>query len=287
MKAIEFYRDFDISYGVPETVDRGINRITARNAKDYTWKGTNTYLIGETELAILDPGPACDSHIEAVIKAIDDRPVVGIFVTHNHDDHSAAAPAFAKAIGAPIYGAAPVPASVAKQTAEDVDQSYKPDHVLADGDRVETAEWCLRARLTPGHFPNHLCYALGEKGTLFSGDHVMGWQTTVISPPLGCLVDYIASLEQLLDEAYARYLPGHGPAITDPDRYVRQLIAHRHARTAQVRDCVERGIEEPAKIVAELYDDLSARLRQAAAQSVRAHLDFLAKRECARQGSDG
>lgn len=276
LSSIEFYRDYAPRYRKPEPVGPAIVRVVAENPNDYTWLGTNTYLIGERELIVLDPGPAQDAHIEAVLAAVDHRPVKAVLLTHTHLDHSPAAPVLGRLLGAPVLGHSLVSRHVADASGEDVDLQTRPDRFLADGERIDTADISLEAIHTPGHFPNHLCYALGD--WLFSGDHVMGWATSVITPPLGNLCDYLASLDKLLARRFRRYLPSHGPAIEDPDRFVRQVIAHRHARTQEILACLKRGISDPAAIVAEIYQGLSPRLVIAAKGSVRAHLDHLDRR---------
>ena len=278
LTSLTFYRDFDFAYGVPQQVVPGVHRVVAENPKDYTWTGTNTHVIGTRDVAILDPGPAMAEHVDAVMAAVGQRPVRAILVTHPHRDHSGAAALFAARTGAPVYGRNTLTPNMAAQTDEDVDVAFTPTCVLDHGDIVAGDDWRLEAIHTPGHFPDHLCFALAGSDILFSGDHVMGWSTTVISPPLGHLSDYLASLEHLLGRPEGRYLPGHGPTIDDPAAFLRGLIAHRQERTRQVALCLDRGIEDAEAIVAEIYTALSPRLRRAAAQSVRAHLDYLRAR---------
>lgn len=272
---MDFYRDFDFTYDRAEQAGKDIVRITARNPKAYTWVGTNTYLVGRTDLAIIDPGPALDEHIQAVLAAVDGRPVKAIVCTHSHMDHSPAAHALAKATGAPVCGHSVLHPDIGMDTDEDIDPGFAPDRLLAHGDTIAGTGWTLEAVHTPGHFPNHLCYGLGD--ILFSGDHVMGWSTTVIAPPLGNLRHYLTSLEQLLERDFTYYLPSHGPAIPDPKPYIRALIAHRHKRSEAIAKCLADGITEPARIVEIIYknDNLSDRLKRAAQHSVRAHMDYL------------
>ncbi|WP_281300414.1 MULTISPECIES: MBL fold metallo-hydrolase [unclassified Iodidimonas] len=273
-----FNRDFDIPYGIAIDIAPGISRVLANNPKDYTFKGTNSFLIGRQELAIIDPGPLLESHIEALIKAIDERPVCAILVTHSHADHSPAAQILSERCGAPIMGHRPLDPAIAALTEEDVDLEFSPDRALGDGDEIAVDGRIIRAVHTPGHFPNHLCYALDDNRILFSGDQVMGWSTTVISPPLGNLEHYLASLDRLLGRDDRLYLPSHGPQIDDPHSYVQDLIRHRHHREQQIITCLARGCTTPNAIVADIYEGLSPRLEQAAAQSVQAHLDYLAAR---------
>ncbi|RMF18134.1 MAG: MBL fold metallo-hydrolase [Alphaproteobacteria bacterium] len=286
---IRFIRDFEFRYETPEMVAPAITRVVARNPKDYTWIGTNTWIVGDDRLAIIDPGPAQSEHVEAVLEAIAGRPVVGIFITHSHNDHAPAALPLAKATGATIFGHSPLDPMIADLTDEDIDLSVVPDCRLGDRARLEIEEGLLiEAVHTPGHFPNHLCYLLHDlrrsheggvsRRMLFSGDHVMGWATTVIAPPLGNLEHYLDSLLRLQRLPVTRYLPSHGPEIPDGPDYVRQLIAHRRFRESQIVECLERGVRDPAEMVARMYEGLSPRLEKAAALSVQAHLDFLAAR---------
>lgn len=276
--AIRFNKEFDFVYETPERIAPGICRVVARNPKDYTFTGTNSYLVGESELAILDPGPLLDEHLRALETAIAKRPVKAIFVTHSHVDHSPAARPLADLVGAPVYGHSPLAPSLAAATDEDVDADFSPDRTLADGDLVGGDGWSIRAVHTPGHFPNHLCYSLEGRGILFSGDQVMGWSTTVISPPLGELATYLASLERLLARDDQRYLPSHGPEIVDPQTWLKALIAHRAERERQILDCLRKGFMTPSEIVECIYVDLTPRLILAAQQSVRAHLEHLKRR---------
>ena len=283
---LRFNRDFAFRYETAEELRPGVERIVARNPKDYTWVGTNTHLVGRERVAIIDPGPASREHVEAVLGALAGRPVTGIFVTHSHLDHAPAAAALKEATGAPVFGFGPIDAQLAPRTDEEVDLATRPDIALADGAVIEVDQgFVLEAVHTPGHFPNHLCYALtihdrdaGPARLLFSGDHVMGWSTTVIVPPLGNLEHYLDSLVRLLRRPEELYLPSHGPAVADARGWVRALIAHRHGRERQIVACLARGIRAPEEIVAAIYEGLTPRLQKAAAGSVRAHLDFLAAR---------
>ena len=283
---IRFNRDFSFRYETPEEVAPGLRRVVARNPKDYTWVGTNTYVLGHERVAILDPGPETAEHVDAVLAAVDGRDVIGIFLTHSHRDHAPAARALARATRAPIFGFGGIDPALAALTDEDVDVETVPDIRLEDGAVVEVEHGIVIAAVhTPGHFPNHLCYAVTIHGghadgrhLLFTGDHVMGWSTTVIVPPLGNLEHYLDSLIRLLDQPARRYLPSHGPEIADGPRYVRALLAHRHMRERQIVSCLARGVLRPEAIVAAIYEGLTPRLERAAAGSVRAHLAYLEMR---------
>jgi len=283
---IHFNRNFSFHYETPEEVEPGIRRVVARNPKDYTWVGTNTYVLGHERVAILDPGPHTREHVEAVLAAVDGRDVIGIFLTHSHRDHAPAAIPLARATRAPVFGFGAIDPDLAALTEEDVDVKTVPDIRLEDGAVLEIDQgYVIAAVHTPGHFPNHLCYAVtihrrdeGDERLLFTGDHVMGWSTTVIVPPLGNLEHYLDSLIKLLAQPARRYLPSHGPEIADGPRYVRALLAHRHMRERQIVSCLARGIRRPEAIVAAIYDGLTPRLRRAAAGSVSAHLAYLEMR---------
>lgn len=275
---IRFNKNFDFRYATPEPVAPDVVRVVARNPKDYTFKGTNSYLIGDEELACIDPGPLLDEHLAALDTAIAGRPLKAIFVTHSHLDHSPAAHALAARTGATVYAHSAIDPELAAATDEDVDLEFRPHVTLGDGESVTGKDWRITAVHTPGHFPNHNCYSLEGSGILFSGDQVMGWSTTVISPPLGDLAEYLASLERLLGRDDRRYLPSHGPDIPDPGSWLRALIAHRAERERQIVECLSQGFMTPAEIVECIYTDLTPRLVLAARQSVRAHLELLRKR---------
>lgn len=263
------------NYGAAESVAPGIRRILAGNAKDYTGPGTNTYVVGEDRVFIIDPGPACDAHIAAVMRAVDGRPVDGILVTHTHADHSPAAGALRMLTGARTYGFGALSADILALTDEDVDADFVPDVKLAHGHSVGTGAWRIDAVHTPGHFPNHLCYLLPHTGVLFSGDHVMGWSTTVVVPPLGDLADYLRSLSLLEGLGAGLMLPSHGPEVADPVGRIRTVREHRLMRHAQVADCLRRGLRRPSDIVAVIYDGLTPRLITAAEGCVRAHIELI------------
>ncbi|WP_374763325.1 MBL fold metallo-hydrolase [Yunchengibacter salinarum] len=263
-------------YGVPEQMAPGVLRVLADNAKDYTGPGTNTYVVGDERVWVIDPGPACERHLDAVREAVAERPVDGIFITHTHRDHSPAARPLQQAAGAPVYCAGRLPDSLLAATEEDVDPDFSPDRTLKDGQTLRQQggddRWHLRALHTPGHFPNHMCYALPAQGLLFSGDHVMGWSTTVVVPPLGNLSDYLTSLDRLAGQTWRLMLPSHGPLVEEPGARMAEIRAHRMTRHGQVLDCVRRGCTDPARIVDQIYEGLTPRLERAARGCVIAHL---------------
>lgn len=265
-------------YGKVEQTGPGVRRVLARNPSPFTFTGTQTHIVGTGEVAVVDPGPDLLEHVDAILAATAGERVAAILVTHTHRDHSPAARALAAATGAPVVGCAPIVAPDAGAFTESFDTGYAPDRVLADGEAVSGPGWTLRAVATPGHMSNHLCYAYEEERALFSGDHVMGWSTSVILPPDGNMGDYLASLAKLAARDDAVYYPAHGPRVDAPAKLVRATIAHRKAREAQIVRALEEGPMRIEEIVARSYAGLDARLVPAAAASVHAHLIALAER---------
>ncbi len=254
----------------------------APNPSPYTHTGTQTHLVGTSDLAMIDPGPDSPGHLTALLAAIAGRPVRAILVTHHHRDHSPLSRALRDATGAPIVGAAPVVRSDGNADAA-FDADYAPDQVLAEGDAVAGEGWTLRALATPGHTSNHLCFALPETGALFSGDHVMGWSTSIVSPPDGDMGDYIASLEKLQARDDRVYYSGHGEAVDNPRRLVRGMIGHRRQREAQLVRLLRDGATTLPALTARAYAGIDPRLLPAAERSVLAHLIDLERRGLTRQ----
>jgi len=257
-----------------------VRRVLAPNPSPFTYQGTQTYLVGETDLAVIDPGPADEAHLIALMAAIDARPVHAILCTHTHRDHSPAARLLADRTGAPIKGCAPLTLMDDGPRADAAfDPDYRPDAVLHDGEDITGTNWALTAVATPGHTSNHLCYALAEEGALFSGDHVMGWSTSVVSPPDGDMSDYLASLERLMAREDRIYYPAHGEPIEQPQRFVRHMLGHRRMREGQILRFLERhGPSFIPAMVATMYRGLDTRLHGAAGRSVQAHLIDLERR---------
>lgn len=259
--------------GIAIQLESLVTRILAPNASPYTYTGTQTHLVGTEDLAIIDPGPDDAAHIDALLAAIAGRPVRAIVITHHHRDHSPASRPLAAATGAPIVGATPVHvASDSARLDAAFDAAYAPDQVLAEGDRVAGEGWTLEAVATPGHTSNHLAFALIESGALFSGDHVMGWATSVISPPDGDMGAYMASLEKLLSRDDRVYYPGHGEAVEAPQRLVRGMLGHRKQREGQILRLLREAPRGLATMTERMYVGLDARLIPAAERSVLAHL---------------
>lgn len=273
---IAFNRDFHCEYGVAEQISPLIRRVVARNPGPFTFFGTGTYIIGHGEVAVIDPGPDLPGHIEAVLAATAAETITHILVTHTHPDHSPASAAVKRATGATTHGFGPHGTSSGSEPGGDgADRDFVPDARLGDGDSVEGNGWTLEAVHTPGHTSNHLCFALAQEKVLFSGDHVMGWSTTVISPPDGNMADYMASLEKLLDRDDRLYWPTHGPAIADPKPYVRSFIAHRRDREREIMACLDRGIDNIDEMVKVIYAGIAETLHGAAARSLEAHLIYM------------
>jgi glyoxylase-like metal-dependent hydrolase (beta-lactamase superfamily II) len=267
----------DAPYAILEQLEPGIARVLAHNPSAFTFFGTQTYVIGEREVAVIDPGPDLAAHIDALKQAIGGRPVAGILCTHTHRDHSPAARPLAQATGAPIIGCAALALETVGPRADAAfDGDYVPDKVLEDGDSLEVDGESVVAVATPGHTSNHLCFAY--RGALFSGDHVMGWSTTVVVPPDGDMADYMRSLDKLRQRRDRVYYPAHGPAVTNPQQYVRHLVGHRMQREKQILALVTERARPIPEIVANAYPALDPRLVPAAGGSVFAHLLDLERR---------
>ncbi|MCX5497523.1 MBL fold metallo-hydrolase [Kaistia dalseonensis] len=284
MDSISFDRDFDPAYGQAVRIGPHVRRMTAPNGGPFTFHGTNSYIVGHGTVAIIDPGPDDPGHIDALLRAVQGETVSHIIVTHTHRDHSMGAARLAALTGAPRYGEGPHraarPLSIDEQTMLDAsgDMDFVPDHALADGERITGRGWTLTAIATPGHAANHMAFALDEAPILFSGDHVMGWSTTIVAPPDGAMADYMASLERLAARPETIYLPGHGGPIADAPAFVRALRAHRRLREAAIVERISRGDRRIADIVAVIYRETPKVLHGAAALAVLGHLEDLVAR---------
>jgi len=284
---IPFVRDIDIEYGRVDQVSPMIRRVTANNPGGFTFMGTGTYIVGQGEVAVIDPGPLMNDHIEALLAALEGETVSHILITHTHMDHSPAAEPLKKLTGAPTYAYGPHGGDKAEDGAreEGADWKFKPDVKLNDGDVIEGNGWTFDAVFTPGHTSNHMCFGLHEEKALFTGDHVMGWSTSVVSPPDGDMKAYMASLKKLLERDDEIYWPTHGPAITKPQSFVRAYLTHRRQREAQILRQIEAGRVTIADMVGVMYADVDKRLHPAAKRSVLAHLIHMA--ETGRVKTDG
>ena len=278
MAGIPFIRTLAFDYGTAAEVTPLIRRVVANNPSAFTFHGTGTNIIGRGKVAIVDPGPDDPQHIDAVLKAVRGETVTHILVTHTHSDHVPAAPAIAAATGAKVYSFGPHPRPPAGETPEQEGElSFVPDIRLADGEVVEGAGWTVEAVHTPGHISNHLCFAVREDRALLTGDHVMGWSTTVISPPDGNMADYFASLRKLLPRTETVYIPTHGAEIRDPIPFVQACIDHRLNREAQILARLKEGPQTIPTMVAKNYADTPKHLHPAAGRSMLAHLIQMAK----------
>ena len=274
---IPYVRELQFEYGLPAQAAAQVRRVVARNPSPFTHAGTGTYIVGNGRVAVIDPGPMLEAHVDALMSALAERgeEVAHILVTHTHLDHSGAAQLLAARTGAKTYGFGPH--AQGRHQPEDVveagaDWKFRPDWRLVEGDTLEGQDYALTALHTPGHCSNHLCFALANGKTLFTGDHVMGWSTSVIVPPDGDMGDYLGNLDRLLTRDDAQYLPTHGPAITDPKPLVAAFIQHRREREAQLLACLKRGIRKISDAVEVMYADVPKHLHPAAARSAFAHL---------------
>ena len=270
----------DAPSGVLTRVAPRLRRLIAPNPSAFTFTGTCGYIVGEGDVAIVDPGPDNDSHLAAWVDAVAGERVAYIVVTHTHRDHSALAGRLREATGAPIVGARPHAPRHGSPAGLDSshDLAYAPDAVMAEGDRFDFGGAALTAFATPGHADNHLAFVLEGENALFSGDHVMAWSTSVVAPPDGSMSDYMASLEKLRARDEEIYWPGHGGPVRDPRRYVRGLIGHRRQREASILTRLEAGPTTIPEIVARVYSGVDPRLHGAAGLSTLAHLDDLVTR---------
>jgi glyoxylase-like metal-dependent hydrolase (beta-lactamase superfamily II) len=287
---MKFFRDDPLPPGVVELVAPGVRRILCPNPGPFTFRGTNTYIIGRGRVAVLDPGPVEPTHLAAILAAIAGERVSHILVSHTHRDHSPGVAALQAATGAPSFAFAPH-LTPPDQGGEGGDHAFQPDHRLADGAALEGDDWRVTALHTPGHCANHLCFALENAagtGTLFSADHVMAWSTTVVSPPDGDMAAYMASLAKLAARANTLFLPGHGPKLAEPAPFIAALAAHRRAREQRVLEALrEARRATPADLVRAAYGpDLDAKLVPAAARSLLAHLIKLADEGAAARDGD-
>ena len=271
--------------GIAEQVEPLVRRVLAPNPSPYTYTGTETYVVGAgPDVAVIDPGPAgtgeaghADTHgaghLEAILSAIGDARLVAIVCTHTHRDHSPAARPLKAATGAPIVGCAPLVLADSGPRADSAfDPTYAPDRVLTDGETLSGDGWTLEAVATPGHTSNHLCYSLRESRALFTGDHVMGWSTSVVSPPDGDMAAYMASLQKLHDRDDRVYYPAHGPAVDNPRQLVRGMMGHRRQRESQILRLLGEHPQPIVEMVPQMYKGLDPRLTGAAGRSVLAHL---------------
>jgi glyoxylase-like metal-dependent hydrolase (beta-lactamase superfamily II) len=278
---IPFNREDAAVAGQSEQLSPLIRRILCDNPGPFTFKGTVTYVVGKGRVAIIDPGPDDPRHIAAVLDAVKGETVEAILVTHTHRDHSPATPAIKAATGAPVYAEGPHraarPLNLGETNALDAsgDKDFVPDIVLKDGDVVSGTGWTVESVFTPGHTANHMAFALREEETLFSGDHVMAWSTSIVAPPDGAMGDYMASLDKLRGREETLFWPGHGGPVREPAKFMRALSHHRKLREAAIMKRLTSGDRQIPEIVAAIYEGLDPRLKSAAGLSVFAHLEDL------------
>jgi len=273
--AIPFRKEMDFAYGVADQVTPLVRRVIARNPSPFTHHGTNTYIVGHGRVAVIDPGPLLGEHLEALCEALKGETVSQILVTHTHQDHSPGAAPFQEKTGGVVWGALPRPIPEGARTAESIHYAFRPDETLKDGSVIEGEGWTLEAVHTPGHMSNHMCFALAEENLLFTGDHIMGWNTTVVSPPDGNMREYMDSLEVCLRRGESVYWPAHGPEIPNPEPFTRAYRNHRRMREGEILNCLRDGLDNVTDIVGRLYRHLPEKMHPAAARSVLAHLEHM------------
>jgi len=284
METSEFSREFAPRYGQAVPVAAHVERITVNNPSPFTFHGTNSYIIGDRSVCVIDPGPDNAAHFEALMAALAGREVTHIAVSHTHRDHSPLAARLKAATGAltvaegPHRAARPLHAGEVNPFAESSDLDFDPDIRLTHGQRVEGDGWALTALLTPGHCANHAAFALDAEGVVFSADHVMAWATSIVAPPDGAMAEYMASLDMLLGRDDRIYFPGHGGPVTDPAAFCRGLRTHRRMRERAILERIRAGDRTIAAMVDTIYRDTDRRLHGAAGLSVLAHLEDLVGR---------
>ncbi len=281
---IPFNRDFPLKPGVVEEVLPGVRRVLCDNPSPFTFTGTVSYIVGRGKVAIIDPGPDNEAHAQALLDAVRGETVTHILVTHTHKDHSPNTPRIKAATSATVYAEGPHRASRPRYESEKIstesgaDRDFVPDIRLSDGELIHGDGWALETVFTPGHTANHIAFAWPERKLMFIGDHVMGWSTSIVAPPDGSMVDYMASLERLAAREEDTYFSGHGPTIPDARRFVRFLTRHRKAREASILHRLAKGEADIPTMVRAIYIGIDPRLMGAAGYSVLAHLEDLVAR---------
>jgi glyoxylase-like metal-dependent hydrolase (beta-lactamase superfamily II) len=286
---LAFKSAMEFEYGVPREMAPGVVRLVANNPSPFTFKGTNTYLVGTQSVAVIDPGPLDAAHCAAILKAAGTRTITHVILTHTHRDHYDGLPALLAATGAKTAGYGPyaVTSIVATRPGPNgegahTERNWKPDIVLRDGDELAHGDWALTAIHTPGHTPDHLSFSLRptqpDTRVLFPGDHVMAWNTSVVAPPEGRMGDYLASLEKLMARDDTVAFPGHGGQYETPARVAKAYLIHRRMRDAAILDSIKAGASSIADVVAQIYKGLDPRLVPAASMSVLAHVEHQVER---------
>lgn len=277
---IPFVKEMTFEYGACDQVSPLIRRVVANNPGPFSYLGTATFIIGRGEVAVIDPGPDMPDHLEAILAATAGETITDILITHHHSDHSPLAGPLKERTGARIHGCPPARIGAADGIVveADEDEGFRPEIVVRGGEIIRGPGWTLEAIATPGHTLNHICYALHEENALFSGDHIMGWSTTVVSPPGGDMTAYMESLQKVADRNFTTLWPTHGPPITEVGPFIAAYAAHRRGREAQFLACVDRGVGRITDMVPELYAAVDKRLHPAAANSLLGHAIDLVRR---------
>ena len=279
---IPFNRNFEVNYGEIENVAPGIRRITANNPSPFTFRGTGTYILGEGNVAVIDPGPDQPEHVKAIVEGLKNETVSHILITHTHNDHSPAAKALKEITGAPTYGFGPhgsgKPAlKLTTQAGGDMD--FRPDEKTQDGSVIYGDDWSVSCLHTPGHTSNHICFSWDEEKALFPGDQVMGWSTSIVSPPDGDMGDYMRSLDKLIVRDDKIYYPAHGPEILEPQKLISAFQDHRREREENILECLKLGNDTIDQMVKTVYQDVSESLHSAAARSLFATVIYLVEQK--------
>ena len=279
---IPFNRNFEVNYGEIENVAPGIRRITANNPSPFTFRGTGTYILGEGNVAVIDPGPDQPEHVKAIVEGLKNETVSHILITHTHNDHSPAAKALKEITGAPTYGFGPhgsgKPAlKLTTQAGGDMD--FRPDEKTQDGSVIYGDDWSVSCLHTPGHTSNHICFSWDEEKALFPGDQVMGWSTSIVSPPDGDMGDYMRSLDKLIVRDDKIYYPAHGPEILEPQKLISAFQDHRREREENILECLKLGNDTIDQMVKTVYQDVSESLHAAAARSLFATVIYLVEQK--------
>lgn len=287
--SIPFRRQMDFSYGVVEEVAPGVRRVIANNPSPFTLYGTGTYILGQGDVAVIDPGPPDAAHIAAILTATQDETITHILVTHTHMDHSPGCRLLKEHCSAKTYAYGPHGAGKLEQgvpVEEGGDMEFVPDVLVTDGEVIQGESWSVECVYTPGHTSNHMCFQLRENLALFTGDHVMGWSTSIISPPDGDMAAYLGSLDKLLRRNDTVYWPTHGPAIVEPKAHVEAFIAHRLERESQILKCIDEGVHQIPDMVPMMYKDTPEFMYPAAARSVLAAVEHLVQKDVLRTGGN-
>ncbi|MBV1905273.1 MAG: MBL fold metallo-hydrolase [Pseudomonadales bacterium] len=279
---IDYVRSLEFEYGISDQVSPLIRRIVAKNPSPFTFQGTGTYILGQGKVAVIDPGPADSTHIEAILAETAGEEITHILVTHTHMDHSPGCKILKESCNAETYAFGPhgsgrqaIGAGVGDSVEEGADSDFLPNHEVVHGQIIEADTWSVECVYTPGHTSNHMCFQLREEKALFTGDHVMGWSTSIISPPDGDMRSYLASLQLLLERDDKIYWPTHGPAIKNPKKHVESFIAHRNERQEQIIKCIKQGIHLIHDMVPVMYVGTPEFMYSAAARSVFAAVVYM------------